>query len=463
MQAGGHSGIDSEGNISLSNQAILVKPSTHKSTLILTFGAGAVGVNLASIIAPEQVARLAGPSTPQWAALMSIMALAFVLAWIWRAHQNASNDTPLRLEQILDMLPLSAVVWQHDGSLEHCNAIMRRSFGLPETDALNAAQIQKLRVCDRHAGSMTSNRNGEFELEREDGRVLHVTSLHLTDGRRLCVLKDISDHRRTKRQLAKSLAENQHLTQQFQEQALKAETANRSKTAFLAHLSHDIRTPLNHIIGFADLIRQEAFGTLGNPRYHVYLDDIMSSGERLLDSFAEVLELAELDGGRRVLKREPVLASSLFDELGLRFNMAAERAGIDLQFEAPAQCWVAGDATPLCRMLGNLIDNALRFTPRGGNVRVIAWESHSEAVVEVTDTGIGISQNKLEQLSQPFVLDDAAFTRQHGGLGLGLAIARSIAELSGGRLAIDSTPPLGTTVAVSLPRTEAKALTNAAA
>jgi two-component system cell cycle sensor histidine kinase PleC len=112
---------------------------------------------------------------------------------------------------------------------------------------------------------------------------------------------------------------------------------------------------------------------------------------------------------------------------------------------------LAGDRFSLERMLGNLIDNAIQFTPAGGRVTIAAHAASDGVVLEVSDTGIGMPPERLSSLSQPFAYGDAALTRDREGAGLGLAIARTIAELSGGRLAIDSRPGLGTTVAVSLP------------
>jgi two-component system cell cycle sensor histidine kinase PleC len=110
-----------------------------------------------------------------------------------------------------------------------------------------------------------------------------------------------------------------------------------------------------------------------------------------------------------------------------------------------------GDRFSLERMLGNLLENAIRFTPTGGRVTLAAFAAADGVVLEITDTGIGMSEQRLASLSQPFAFGDATFTREHKGAGLGIAIARTIAELSGGRLAIDSREALGTTVAISLP------------
>jgi two-component system cell cycle sensor histidine kinase PleC len=128
-----------------------------------------------------------------------------------------------------------------------------------------------------------------------------------------------------------------------------------------------------------------------------------------------------------------------------------------LTLGAPCGASLVGDRFGLERMLGNLIENAIRFTPAGGRVGLNAYAANDGVVLEVTDNGAGMTEERLESLSQPFVFADAAFAREHSGAGLGIAIARTIAELSGGRMMIDSSPGLGTTVAISLPLPAAQA------
>jgi two-component system cell cycle sensor histidine kinase PleC len=243
------------------------------------------------------------------------------------------------------------------------------------------------------------------------------------------------------------------LARRYYEEKLKAQLANNSKIAFLSHLSHDIRTPLNHIIGFADLMRQETYGPLGDTRYANYVDTIKGSGERLLTFFASILELAEFESGEKALRRDTLITDEVIRTATRRFRAQAMRAGITLTTGAPTGATLIGDRFCLERMLGNIIDNAIRFTPQGGRVTVAAYAADNGIVLEVTDTGIGMSEERLQAVSQPFAFafGDAALTREHGGAGLGISIARAIAEQSGGRLAIDSRPGMGTTVAISLP------------
>ncbi|QMV02837.1 hypothetical protein GHV40_15720 [Devosia sp. D6-9] len=247
--------------------------------------------------------------------------------------------------------------------------------------------------------------------------------------------------------------EQRQLARRYHEEKLRAEAASRSKTNFLAHLSHDIRTPLNHIIGFAELVRQQTYGPLGDSRYLGYIETIKQSGEHLLHSFATILELAELEGGQKSMREEPVSIDRLLTNTAQRFCKRAQRAGLRFEVGLGSEAIVTADCMALDRMLGNIVDNAIRFTPQGGSVKLAAFAAADGVVIEVSDTGLGMSEDRLASLSQPFVLADATFTRKTGS-GLGIAIARAIAEQSGGRLAIDSSPALGTTVAISLPLRE---------
>ena len=151
------------------------------------------------------------------------------------------------------------------------------------------------------------------------------------------------------------------------------------------------------------------------------------------------------------MREEPMDVDEVLLAVTRRFSAQAGRAGLALGIGGPCGAQLFADRFCLERMLGNLVENAIRFTPSGGRVTVAAYAADDGVVLEISDTGIGMNEEQMGRLSQPFVFGDAAFTREHQGAGLGIAISRAIAELSGGRLAIDSSPALGTTVAVSLP------------
>ncbi len=257
-------------------------------------------------------------------------------------------------------------------------------------------------------------------------------------------------------------AEQRAMRQKLLEEKFRAEAASRAKTSFLAHLSHDVRTPLNHIIGFADMISHETYGPLGDARYLNYIKDIKTSGERLLGSFTDIMELAQIEGGQLTLRKEPMTVESAMDVVANRFNDAARRANITFEVSTPQDALLYCDRICIERMLGNIVQNAIQFTPAGGRIFMAGWVAEDGVVIEVSDSGIGIPEERLKELSQPFALGDAAFTRETKGVGLGIAISRAIAELSGGLMEIDSNPAVGTTVAICLPRHKEAAKSQAA-
>jgi two-component system cell cycle sensor histidine kinase PleC len=406
------------------------------------------------------------------AALVQRGGIAYGLAFLFaaaalRRRPPVPDAAAIDYAELLASIPFGVACWDAEGRLIACNAHYRARLGADPAEvrpgASYAATVRRLvergamqLVRDDAAGRV-------LEVERADGTCLVLDERPIGDGGFVTLVTDVTERRRTDSLLTSIRAEQRLLARRYHEEKLRAEAASQSKTAFLAHLSHDIRTPLNHIIGFAELMRQETYGPLGNERYAGYVESIRISGERLLGFFATTLELAELEGGRRVLEAQALDVDDMLRTVVARFAPQAQRKGIALALGAPCRAMLMGDRFSLERVLGNLVDNAIRFTPARGRVSVAAHAASDGVVLEVTDTGIGMSPERLAAVSQPFALGDAALTRDHEGAGLGLAIARAITELSGGRLAIDSRPGLGTTVAVSLPLPAAAATVSRAA
>ena len=391
--------------------------------------------------------------------------LAYGLALLFAAV--AYRRRPLELPKsgvpyadLLATIPFGVACWTADGRLIACNEHYRVRLDAEPADvrlgASYAASVRRF-VQGGFMQLVTEDEHSRvLELRREDGTCLMIDERPLAGGGFVTLVSDITETRRTDHLLMSIREEQKILARRYHEEKLRAEAASQSKTAFLAHLSHDIRTPLNHIIGFAELMQHETYGPLGD-RYVDYVDSIRTSGERLLSFFASTLDLAELEGGRRVLNPVELDVDDLLMGVTRRFSAQAQRKGIALTLGAPALAMLVADRFSLERMLGNLVDNAIRYTPPRGRVSLSAYAASDGVVLEVTDTGIGMSPERLATVSQPFAFGDASLTGDRDGAGLGLAIARTIVELSGGRLAIDSRPGLGTTVAVSLPLMDARA------
>jgi two-component system cell cycle sensor histidine kinase PleC len=373
----------------------------------------------------------------------------------WLLVRATGRDTASGYAALIDTLPFGVACWGADARLLASNDRFAERLGVaPDALAAGAAYHEVVKSLAQ-GGYMQSVRedfeNRLLELHREDGSTLLIEERPLAGSGFVTLLMDVTESRRTNQLLTTVREEQRLLARRYHEEKLRAEAASRSKTSFLAHLSHDIRTPLNHIIGFADMMRQQPYGALGDPRYLGYVEAVKTSGERLLGFFGSILELAELEGGRRELRSDRFTADELLVGVFRRFAGQAQHAGVIFGLGGPCTAMLTADRFALERMVSNLVENAVRFTPRGGKVTLAAYAGSDGVVLEITDTGIGMTAERLATLSQPFVFGDAALTRDREGAGLGIAIARAIAELSGGHLAIDSRQGLGTTVAVSLP------------
>ncbi len=231
-----------------------------------------------------------------------------------------------------------------------------------------------------------------------------------------------------------------------------ATSASRAKSTFLANMSHELRTPLNAIIGFSELMTREIFGALGNPRYQEYAKLIHDSGGHLLDLINGVLDMSKIEAGKfelyeEIFELEDVIAASL------RFvRLAAERGGVTLASEiGPQTALVFADRRAIKQILVNLLSNGVKFTPRGGEVRLTARLAEKGVEILVRDSGIGISKSDLEKLGKPFEQAEGAMTRGKEGTGLGLALVKSLAALHGGEAVLESALGSGTLVTVRLP------------
>ena len=233
-----------------------------------------------------------------------------------------------------------------------------------------------------------------------------------------------------------------------------ATLANRAKTEFLANMSHELRTPLNSIIGFSEMLEGEIFGPLGSDKNREYVGDVKDSGAHLLRIIEDILDVSRIEAGVVSLERE---ALDVGDTIGSCMTMMRARAS---EAEVALSSEMASDLPPLLadptrlkQILLNLISNAIKFTPAGGQATVRAdIEENGSFVLRATDTGIGIAADQIPALLKPFGQARESMTRDHEGAGLGLSLAKSLTELHGGTLELESEVGIGTTVTVRFPR-----------
>lgn len=322
------------------------------------------------------------------------------------------------------------------------------------SDAVHPDDRERVHGIRKDAGKRKAAYRCQFRIIRNDGEVRFVRG----EGR-----PEFDDNGK----LVSFFGVNQDVTEQKQaeeellRERTRAELANRAKSEFLANMSHEIRTPLNAIIGFADIIRREVFGSVANERYAEYIGDIHASAEHLLDLVNDILDISTIEAGEMSLSPVELDLGSLFDECARVVREQARLAQIQLTIAAPdPNIPVYADRRAVRQILLNLLSNAIKFTPPEGQVSVGVELAEDVFAILVTDTGVGIPREHLGTITQPFETgSDDPHTSSKGnpyvrskGTGLGLAIVRSLANLHGGDVRIQSEEGIGTTVRVSIPR-----------
>ena len=310
--------------------------------------------------------------------------------------------------------------------------------------------------------------------DTRDRRWLQIRDFRLTSGGTASLITDISELKQRERELreanenlaaqAEALAARGETLEAARQAAIKAhqeaEYANRAKSQFLAHMSHELRTPLNAINGFSEIMALQLLGPSGVPQYDRYAKDILAAGRHLLSVIDDILDLSKVEAGKMKLTPEPVVWSKLASDcLTLLRPLAADRM-VTLQVEPGAEdATLFADERLAKQMLVNLLSNAVKYTPSGGSAGIrFLPDGCGGGVVEVTDTGVGMSDADLEKALEPFGRIDSALVSQMRGTGLGLPLVKALIELHQGRLEIDSVVGRGTTVRLHFPAAPEMAL-----
>lgn len=374
----------------------------------------------------------------------------------------AAAGLPASLQQVLDHLNEGVLVLDHAGRILAANESFARVVGkAPETLAGKRPEMFPW-IADRESGLLMpwteAMRDGHAIrgvpmqiLSSQGTSRSFVVSCHPLQAPKepgegastglVISFEDISILEQNKREL--------------QNARDAAELANRAKSEFLANMSHEIRTPMNAILGFADVLRRG----LAESRQHAieYLNTIHSSGRHLLDLINDVLDLSKIEAGRLQIEMVDTHPHALTYDVVSVLGVKAREKGIFLEYGSagPIPEVVQSDPTRVRQILTNLVGNAIKFTEIGG-VRVQAALRKSEEgetllVIDVSDTGVGMSNGVLRKVFEPFVQADSSVTRKFGGTGLGLAISRRYARALGGDIVVSSEPGRGSTFSLQLP------------
>jgi signal transduction histidine kinase len=232
----------------------------------------------------------------------------------------------------------------------------------------------------------------------------------------------------------------------------KSEAANTAKSEFLAIVSHELRTPLNAIIGFSEFLKMEMFGPLGSERYKSYSQDIYRSGQHLLHIINDILDLSRAEANKLEITEEKFNLAEMVHGCLRMFRNKAAVEGVRFSHKISEDITVLADQRLMNQVVINLLSNAVKFTSTGGAITV---ETHCDendcCSIKVIDTGIGIAEENIAKVLEPFMQVESATVRTQEGLGLGLPLVKRIIDLHGGDVGIVSTLGKGTTVTVSLP------------
>jgi signal transduction histidine kinase len=357
-----------------------------------------------------------------------------------------------RLAQALETSQEGVVLVAPDGRIVMANAMIGQYF--PSTvgklttgadfsevarsaqnDIMNSAPLPAM---DETVDDKSAQAFGSAERQLADGRWIRFTGSRAIDGSLIFFVTDFT--------AVKEREEN------FRRATAAAETASAAKTRFLANMSHELRTPLNAIIGFSEIITGQIFGAIGNVKYLEYANDILRSGRNLLSVFNSVLEISRSQDGKQSLASEPVDLRQILMRGAEQVAEQARTGHVTFNMaEMPATLIAFGEEPKLQQIFLNLMSNAVKFTDAGGRVDVSAYHDGDQLVAEIADTGIGMSEADVEVALTPFAQVDNRLERKYEGTGLGLPLAKSLIELHGGILEIESARGAGTTVRVRIP------------
>ncbi len=257
------------------------------------------------------------------------------------------------------------------------------------------------------------------------------------------------------RSLRQEIAERRQIEDKLKLAKDTAETANQIKSQFLATMSHELRTPLNAILGYSEMVKEEAIES-GYEEFLPDLNKVIASGKHLLVLINDVLDLSKIETGEMKLYNETFKITDLVNEVVQTIQPYVEDTGNNLVVDSESD-WgeMCADLTKIRQILLNLLDNAVKFTTQGTvtfKVTSQINQTSSWLYFQVSDTGIGLTEEQSEHLFQIFTQVDSSSTRKYGGTGLGLAISQRFAEMMGGQITVQSTPGQSSTFTVRLPR-----------
>lgn len=390
---------------------------------------------------------------------LSIVALPYEASML--ELQKERDHALMLMSSAFDASTLGIFVTDNQRRILRVNEAFLRDFGFRRRDVMgkdfsqlyipsDRRSIQKnYRNFLRNQSQIQSSVRQEWSLMNSHGKQVEVlvttAPLHLHTDRSLAVhtLVDISEHK--------------HLEESLRWAKEQADSANRAKSTFLAGMSHELRTPLNAILGFSELIQAETFGPVGHAKYAEYMNDIHFAATHLLEIINDVLDMSKIEAGKFDLIEQAIDIPNLFQAIMRVMADRAEMSGVIATTEIEeGLTTIYADKRVLRQMLLNLLSNAVKFSSFGDEVVIGAMTRESKTGegrdihFYVVDSGPGMDSKDIAQMMEPFNQGQTGIN-EGNGTGLGLPLTRSMAELHGGSLQIESAAGKGTRATIILP------------
>jgi cell cycle sensor histidine kinase DivJ len=361
---------------------------------------------------------------------------------------------------------ITDVITRHrrNGTVRFASPAAEPLFGVPPKALLGHGLFDRVHVADRpayltalaNAAAQGVGSSVEFRIRRESPGQMQTPVSFIWVEMRCRALDRTTDDKDAENEVVAVIRDV--TDRKAQEQAVEvaredAERANAAKSRFLATMSHELRTPLNAIIGFSEMLANEEMMQLDAARRREYATLIGESGHHLLSVVNGILDMSKIESGNFEITPEQFTPTPVIGTCCDLMALRAREAGIDLICRLPEDLPdIIADKRAIKQILINLLSNALKFTQRGGKVVVSAAVRGPDIILCVEDTGVGIAEEDLRHVGDPFFQARTAYDRPHDGTGLGLSIVKGLVELHGGEVAIESRLGSGTTVSVRLPR-----------
>ena len=380
-----------------------------------------------------------------------------------RLDQKRYLASGVDLKELFDQIPQPIAYFDANNRLGACNLSFRDAFPVViESEFLKRASIGPaaspnssnvsygaLARLGRNEPAQAGNLAATLSTARGD---FEPRARKLPDGGTLLVLRDVSDQQRKEEDYQRQIAALKAELALAQHARQDAVDTARIRKDFLTATSHELRTPLNAILGFSEILTGEMFGPIQNERYREYARIIHQSGNHVLSLIDDLLDLSKLDAGKLELCVEPVQILKVIIDCvrSVEPQATREQVGISIQVHDGID-QLCVDNKRLHQMLLNLLSNALKFTPSGGEITIEVFRRGQDVAISVSDTGIGIRAEDIPKVLEPFGQIDGPMAQKHKGTGLGLPLTKELAELHGGSLTMESNVDAGTTVTITLP------------